>query len=360
MHEMIYKHCIAEGAPYKLGYQLGTQLREDKKLISDLTTPMFGHPLPQKQIEETADLFEKYIPGINDEIKGFSEAANVSYTDMVIYSSYISVTYGCSHFTALREDKQQGIIHARNYDYDLSEPPVLITARTEGKNHNTGFGCKIFGRFDGMNEKGLCVTTSSVDLRHTGRMGKGFVFPMVVRAILELCACVYDAKEMLMGMPYAEYRNFLLSERSGSALLVEASPDTKEVKSIKVNRPYNYLCSSNHFTLIQNAGLQPVKNSVKRQRKMEEFLSDKRNIAIDSIQAFLAKRYPDGLAFPYYNDGMGTMWSVIYEPASFSQLVCFGSPESGTWRAINRDGAAGCTETTVTLNDVKAPEDLWK
>lgn len=360
MHKITYRHCIADGTPYEVGFKLGSQLSEDKNLIKAITTPLFGQPLPKKQVEETAALFEKFIPGINEEIKGFSDAANVSYTDMVIYSSYINIPGGCSHFVILHENSQGNeIIHARNYDYDYSEVPILITARTSGKNYNTGFNCKIFGRFDGMNEQGLCITTSSVDLKHTGRMCNGFVFPMIVRAMLEQCSCTYEAKEMLMGIPYAEYRNFLLSDKSGTAMLIEVSPDKKLVKNINVDNQYGFLCSANHFILEQDSDLQPVRHSIVRQQQMEQALSSGKTMTLEDVKAFLGTRYPNGLAFPYYREGMGTLWSAIYEPARSVQHICYGSPESGKWEFIKHNEKEGCKKEVIALFDVEAPKEFW-
>jgi len=361
MHNMTYRHCITAGSSYEVGFQLGSQLQSDKDLIKDLTTPLFGgQPLPKEMVEKTSALFEKYIPGINEEIKGFSDAVGVSYSDMVIYSSYINLNGGCSHFIVLRDDKaQRKIYHARNYDYNYDERPILITSRTNGKNHNTGFGCKIFGRFDGMNNHGLCVSTSSVDLNHTGRIGNGFVFPMVIRAMLEQCSSVYEAKEMFMEMPYAEYRNFLLSDKSGAGVIIEASPIKKSCRNIEIDSGYGFLCSSNHFTLNSCDEIKPVKNSLIRQARMEEVLKGKRDIALDDIKAILSTRYPDGLAFPYYTSGMGTLWSIIFDPVTLSQYVCFGSPETGTWKLIDQNEALGCNETVVQLNNVEAPNDLY-
>lgn len=362
MYNMTYRHCTAEGTPYEIGYELGMQLVSDKKLIKELTTPLFGgKPLPSKQVEDTATLFEKYIPCINEEIKGFSDAVGVSYLDMVIYSSYLNIQGGCSHFVVVQNDTQpKQIYHARNYDYNFDETPIVITVRRNGKS-STGFGCKIFGRFDGMNDKGLCVTTSSVDVNHTGRIGNGFIFPMVVRAMLDQCSTAYEAKEMLMEMPYAEYRNFLISDKTGTAILVEASPKKKVYKFIHEEDQYKFLCSADHFILNEADEIIPVKHSLIRQQKMEEKLSrDTSKISLNDIKEFLAERYPKGLAFPYYHGGMGTLWSIIYEPSSLSQHICYGSPESGRWNLINQNENSGCIETLVTLFDINAPSDLWK
>jgi predicted choloylglycine hydrolase len=174
MYNMTYRHCIAAGSSYEVGFQLGSQLLSDKDLIRDLTTPLFGGPpFPKELVEKTSALLEKYISGINEEIKGFSDAVNVSYTDMVIYFSYINNPGACSHFIILQNvSRQRKIYHAHNYDFDFSEIPVLITTGTNNKHRSTCFGCKIFGRFDGMNEQGLCVTTSAADVKHTDVWGR--------------------------------------------------------------------------------------------------------------------------------------------------------------------------------------------
>lgn len=354
---MHYRHCTASGTPYEVGRALAGQLKNDGPLIQGLTTPLSGGaPPPHKQAEKTAALFDRYIPGINEEMRGFSEALNLCFLDLVIYSSYLGRLGGCSHlvFRDKGQDKST-ILHARNYDYSFDESPLLLTLRTRGNHHNTGFGCKLFGRFDGMNDQGLCVTTSSVDVNHTGAMGEGFVFPMVVRAMLERCASVYEAKELLMELPYAEYRNFLLSDPSGDALLIEASPRHKACRAIG---EAGFLCSADHFALEACEGIQPVRHSLIRQQQMERRLSAPAASAQD-IRTLLRTRYPEGLAFPYYGGGMGTLWSVLYEPGARQQSVCFGSPEYGDWTPVDIQAATGCTQTAVPLRNAPAPDDLW-
>ena len=360
MYEMRYRHCIAEGTHYEIGFALGNLLDSDNQQIESLVTPLFGgEPLTKNQVEDTAAIFEKYCPGINDEIKGFSDAVNVTYRDMVIYSSYLTFIGGCSHFVACqRSSAQRKIYHARNYDYNFDEYPTLITTRPIGKNFSTGFSCKVFGRFDGMNNKGLCVTTSAADVNHTKDLGNGFIFPIVVRAMLEQCSSVYEAKEMLNEMPYAEYRNFILSDKEGVAVLVECSPENKSLKFI--DHEEGYLCSANHFILDQCSIIKPVKHSCVRQALMERVLSQKDGISFEGIKTLLSEQYPMGLTLPYYNSGMGTLWSIIYDSSTMSQYVCFGSPNKGAWHLVNSNDKPGCTEMIVSLEDIDAPDDLWE
>ena len=361
MLDVLYRHCVADGTSYEVGYELGKQLADDNKLINDLTTPLFGGPpLSEKQVEEAAAMFEKYIPNINEEIKGFSDAVGAKYTDMVIYSSYLNIQGGCSHFvvTNNKGDKRK-MFHARNYDFHYNETPILITARTKGKNRSTGFDCKVFGRFDGMNEQGLCITTSAADVKHTGKMGNGFIFPMAVRAVLDQCSNLYEAKELLMELPFAEYRNFLISDKTGLAVLVEMSPDKKAYKFINTELDNDFLCSANHFILEKHNDIVPVNHSLVRQKKMEEIFAHDNELSLEFVKSVLSTRYPEGLVFPYYQDGMGTLWSVIFEPQSLSQYVCFGSPESNKWFKVNPNKKNGCGKAIVTLVSENAPNDFW-
>jgi len=361
MYNMKYRHCRVIGSSYELGYALGEQLRSDDELIKGITTPLFGgEPLTAKQVDKTARLFEKYIPGINDEIKGFSDAAGVSFTDMVIYSSYLDISGGCSHFVITRnKDNQKSIIHARNYDYNFSDPLIMITINHESKYDSTGFSCKIFGRFDGINEHGLCVTTSAADVRHEKPFGDGYVFPMVVRALLDTCANVYEAKELLMEIPYAEYRNFIISDKTSAAMLVEASPVKKSYKHIDADDNYGFLCSADHYILDQCDVIRPVEHSIVRQKVMEEKLAKEMIKTPDDVKELLSKRYPEGLSFPYYESGMGTLWSVIYDPLTASQYTCFGSPESGVWEYVDQNCVPGCTEKIVQLFNEQETFNLW-
>ena len=358
MKNLTYRHCTAGGTHYETGYELGRQLLADKALLKDLITPvMGGQPLSESQAEINAALFEKYMSGINEEIKGFADAVNIPYTDMVIYSSYINLQCGCSHFIISKDSvPNKEIYHARSYEFHWHESPVLLTTRVNEKKGSTGFGCKIFGRFDGMNEHGLCVTMSSVDINHTGTIGNGFVFPMAVRAMLDNCSTAYEAREMFIEMPYAEYRNFLISDKSGDAVLIEASPSSKSYQHINSDEKYNYLCSADHFVLNQSTEIRPVCHSIVRQNKMTEILSSGKMTELDDIKAFMAKRYPNGLEFPYYEDGFGTLWSNIYNPVTLDQYVCYGSPKLGEWNLIDQHKDYSCSKQTISLFNENAPE----
>ncbi|MFD1906382.1 carcinine hydrolase/isopenicillin-N N-acyltransferase family protein [Paenibacillus rhizoplanae] len=52
---------------------------------------------------------------------------------------------------------------------------LLSTTRVKGKPAHTGFALQLFGRYDGMNEAGLTVTTTSGRIRPE-MTGEGFVF----------------------------------------------------------------------------------------------------------------------------------------------------------------------------------------
>lgn len=357
---LTYRHCTAAGSPYERGRSLGTQLKGDDRLIACITAPVPGMPrLTAAQVKEKAALFEALVPGINDEIKGFADAVGLPFGDAVIYTSHLDIPGGCSHFAVLHEDDgKQLLFHGRNYDFDTSESPVLVTmGETNGFRH-TGFACKLFGRFDGINERGLAVTTSSADVTHQNPLGNGFVFPLLVRALLERCGTVQEAWTLLRELPYAEYRNLIISDRSGNAMLIEASPEGKSMRQMGPGTGVSFLCSADHFILEGRDRIRPVEHSLVRQEKMEQVLAQP--VGRKELMNLLETPYPGGLAFGYYEGGMGTLWSVLYDHAEGSQSVCFGSPAHGRWQPVKTDGKPGCTETEVKLHNIDAPQGLWE
>lgn len=357
---LTYRHCTVKGSAYERGRSLGEQLLGDNELIAGIASPVPGMPkLSAAEVREKAALFEALVPGVNEEIRGFADAVGMHWGDAVIYTSHLIILGGCSHFAVLYENGgKQALCHGRNYDYDTSESPVLVTAEAAEGFRHTGFACKLFGRFDGMNERGLAVTTSSADVNHRNPMGSGFVFPLLVWAMLERCETVQEAFELIRGLPYAEYRNFIVSDRQGNAMLIEASPEGKSIRKMGPGTDVSFLCSADHFILEDRDRIRPVAHSLIRQKKMEQVLA--KPLSRKDLLNLLETPYPEGLAFGYYEGGMGTLWSVVYDHPQGSQKVCFGPAAHGIWQEVPAEGKPGCTQTKVRLYNIDAPEGLWE
>ncbi|MEK8214098.1 C45 family peptidase [Paenibacillus sp. FSL L8-0463] len=177
----------------------------------------------------------------------------------------------------------------------------LSTTRVTGKPAHIGFSLQLFGRYDGMNDEGLSVTMTSGRIRPE-MTGEGFVFPGVVRALLDDCTTTREAVTLLRSMPISDYRNFLVSDRHGSMALIEVAGAHKEIKVYDARAASlpQLIVSTNHYTLpaMQQHNLQLMHNSQARQEAMYSTLW-KAGTDYNPQEAMkqLAERQPAGLLF---------------------------------------------------------------
>lgn len=248
---MEFKHCVIEGTAYEAGKQLGEMLKHDKPFIEESTSPfMGGKKLSKHQITRVMELYDKFCPGTNDEIKGFADTIGVNAEDVVYYFAFLQNKSGnCSHIALMPPITNDSHLYlGRNYDFYWYDKPILFTSRVKGQYRQIGFSCQVFGRFDGMNEHGLCITTSSGVINPSFNE-EGFVFPVIVRAILNNCKNVKEALELIASMEIADYRNFILVDVYDDAALVEVAASRKAVKRIENSPIDKCLFSTNHYTI---------------------------------------------------------------------------------------------------------------
>lgn len=60
--------------------------------------------------------------------------------------------------------------------------------------------------------------------------GEGFVFPGVVRALLDQCTTAEESVQLMRSIPVADYRNFLISDAQGNIALVETAGTEKAIQ----------------------------------------------------------------------------------------------------------------------------------
>lgn len=362
---MEFKHCVIQGTHYEAGRQLGEMFKDDIDFIQFMTSPfMGGSKLPKNKVTKSMEIYDRFDPGINDEIKGFADAIGADHETIVYYFAYIQPSVGsCSHMAVLPSITEDGLIyHGRNYDYGLDDKPMLFTSRIEGKYRQIGFGCQLFGRFDGMNECGLSISTSAGVIQPDIFKDEGCVFPVVVRTLLDRCKDVEEAVEVIMNMPISDYRNFIVADKRGKAALIEVASSHKAVKMIGNQDADQYICSANHYSLSDMIEHDTGRmwHSVTRYKAIEgRIKASSPNITKDTVRRILSDPVPAGACCHHYRDGMGTLWSMLFDPMNGMVDICFGSPHVNHWRAFDFSGPVGVVDYKAELPDEPAEPYFW-
>jgi predicted choloylglycine hydrolase len=222
----------------------------------------------------------------------------------------------------------------------------------------------IFGRVQGMNEHGFCVTTSwgapGVWLE-----GEGLPYFAVVRILLDHCQTVDEALEIIADLPIAWCTNYIFADKSGEAALVEVAYAHRCVRQIRPESQEQFLCATNHYTL---PAMLPYDTGRMRQSVTRyDIITSRLKSAVphvdkDVARDILSEPLPEGVCLHHYSSGLGTLWSMVFDVLDTSVDICFGAPSSAknTWRSFGLQDPVGATEYRAHLPDKPAPPGFWE
>jgi len=370
--EVSFSHVVLEGTPYEVGRAQGERLRDDPQRRSFLTPTLpFLERYSEREAQRELAFFDKYCPGIGDEVQGAADVLGVSVADIAFLggTSKDNAPAGCacSHFALLPTATSDGhVLAGQNEESGLGDLDLrLCTTRVQGEAAHIGFSDMVMGRVQGMNEHGLCVTTSW-GAPMVWPEGKGLPYFAVVRTLLDRCTGVDQALEVLDGLPIAWCTNFILADRTGQAALVEVAGEHRAVQRIGpgVGGQGPYLCATNHYTLpsMKPYDVSRRRESVARQRRIRARLRDAvPHVDKETVRSILSEPAPEGVYLQHYSSGMGTLWSMVFDVTGETVEICFGAPgsERNAWRTFGLGDPAGQTTYTAHLPDVPAPTGFW-
>lgn len=382
-----FTYVVLEGSPYEVGVQQGEELKADKSR-SPYLTPVL--PFLDGYSAADADIalayIEKYCPGLREEIQGAADTFGIPVQEIAFIggknkengSSVIPLTKStpnshdsaqgshCSQLVVLPSATENGHLYAaQNTDCGLTDLDLrLCLTRVAGKPAHIGFSDMIFGRGGGINEHGLCVTTS---------WGAPMMWPnchglpyfAVVRALLDRCRNVDEAVETLASIPVAWCTNFILSDSSGKAALVEVAGEDRGMKRIGNGFSTPFLFATNHFTLpeLHAFSQHPRLESIKRRETIEARIGAAvPKVTKEGIRDLVSEPVPDGVCLQHYSIGLGTLWSMIYDITDMRVDVCFGAPcsEENPWHSFGFDDPVGKTECKAHVPDKAASPAFWE
>lgn len=360
IHRVSYTHAVLEGTAHRVGRQQGARVARDPKALGFFTS---GNRSPEKTRKAIA-FFDRYCPRLNEEIQGFADELGVPLERVVYYAlSYDPVpaapSGACSQMVVMPSQSADGHLRvARSYEFShRMSDRRLATTRIEGHAAHLGFSEMLFGRDDGMNEHGLCVTMSA-GAPMAPVEPDGCMFWAMVRTVLDRCSTVAEALEVISEIPLSFNLNLMLADRAGHAALVEMASSRRAVKRAG---EASVLVSTNHFAMpeMRPFDLGRRWNSVERHRLIRERLG-RGGINADDLRMLLSRPFPEGLCGHDYTGFFGTLWSEVFDVTEGTAEICLGTPARNPWRAFDLREPAGTCEYPVELPEEPFDPRFWR
>jgi predicted choloylglycine hydrolase len=355
-----YLHFVLDGSGYEAGRQIAGVIGQNPGAKSFFSSAKLD---VKKAGFADFDLLkascEECCPGITDEIQGFADGLGTTPDRVPFWNGVCPPSLGmnCSQVAVLTPaTRDHHVYAARSYEWTHREEDLaLFTTREKGKAKHIGFSCTLFGRYEGLNEHGLVVSTTGggifgVPFKHRGPMNW-----VVVRSLLDQCTSVDDALNRLESMPMGGYFSLMLVDKQDHAAMFEFADGHRGVKRITKDDTEPYVFSVNHFRQPEtqeanrlNCGI--IKHSRTRESIITKWYeSNAQRISKQDIQSLFATEHPMGLCNHFYNDYFGTLWSMIFDVAQNSVDVCFSAPTHNEYRSFGLNDPTGVTEYQATV-----------
>lgn len=336
---------------------IGRQLTKDcgEQIISFMKS---GEELNKTDMHEIISLLDRWCPGLNDELQGFADASGVPVAK-VAYNAGTYLRPSCSQIAISSRKSANGHpILARSYEYhhDLEEFTLARTC-ADGKYSHIGTCVMMFGREEGINDKGLAVAMSM----NTGRQIKtrGMMYWAALRSVLENCASVDEAISYLKEMPIAYNMNMLLADHGKMALYetMDGQNAFRYASSGELS-----LTATNHPLLEPIIKIYPYAavHSMQRYDRIREFLSDHPTVHISQLKKFLLTPYPEGLRCIYYEDYFGTTKSIVMDIAEKTLELCWGGQEENGWNHYELSQSLTPQQKEIQLTMGRGNPEIYK
>lgn len=355
-----------KGTNYEIGRILGNTLAACT--LENESLPYSSH-FGVEDIRMAEKLFDRWCPGLNEELAGFADALHAA-PEQIIYYAMTYLRPCCSQIALLpsRTENNHPLL-ARNYEFnDDAEDFSLIKTSVTGKYAHIGTSVLGFGRDDGFNECGLAVTMSSCGLpvgalKYMRKPAlPGLQFWAVIRSLLENCKDTEEALHFLKGMPISYNMNLMLLDKSGTCALVETLDGKTVSKTINTNSEDSHLCATNHAVFRELSSIEPqaMVHSLRRLEYIEEMLKSNPVCSTGTLRKMLLAPYPDGLCCHHYKDYFGTTKSMIIDPVDGTIELCWGGRIENGWQTYRLSDSPGFSEREIELAQKAADPSIFQ
>lgn len=355
------------GSSYEIGYQLGKKMMENPQFIQ--TQKSNSEILSDEQVVQMNEMFDRYCPGLSEELRGFSQAVGASEKQLYYYAG-TCLTPGCSIVAVLPSlTENNHVMVARNYEFSHNiEDFAFGKTKVNGRHAHMGSSSMLFGRGEGINECGLMVgqTSCGLPVGSFEPMRKpaivGLQFWAVIRSLLENCKDVDEALKTVLDMPIAYNINLIIADKTGKAILFETFDGEKDWRQIDQTTSEQYLHSTNHAHLpkIQKLSQMVIEHSACRYDTIRKYMGQAVKLTADDLKALLLKDYPSGLCCHWYNEFFGTIKSMVFDVTAGTVELCWGGLEENGWETYSPNEDFRVKSQVVNIRSEQPTFDLCK
>lgn len=327
--ERVGTFTYLSGEAYALGQKQGVELSH----IPEIERILFNESgLTNKQTMIAIGQLEMYYPSLLEELKGVADYFNRDIREHTFLDTAYLVAGGCSLGVLSSQNSQDDnpyVIRMYDLGAEISDFRMCSTNKSKAYKHS-GFSVMFFGRSEGMNEHGLCVTFAACGLpvgNVTGMIQpkiNGLNFMVIVRLLLETCQRTEEAVEMIKKLPIASNMNLLITDALEDTVIVETMNGDIYVKE----STESYTIATNHALVdeVKTVQKEYLVQSEKRYHLMESTMGQNEKISKDDLFELMATPYPKGLAMHNYQEFFGTVYTALFDISQRSIYFSFGSP----------------------------------
>ncbi|MFW9852099.1 MAG: C45 family autoproteolytic acyltransferase/hydrolase [Candidatus Thorarchaeota archaeon] len=340
-HKRKFEHHNLEGSHFEIGKMQGKIIKKNKEAVKMYTS---GNFKPEKSkfenFDEVYDFYDKHCPGLSEEAQGFAEELNVNLNKLFFYDFPISIQNKCSQFIALPAiTKNNHVLVGRSYEWNFNDEDLqLRTTKVDNKYKHIGFSGMCYGRYEGLNDQGLCVTASSGGAWDAPQKNKSLNWALAIRVLLDNCKNVSEATKTLKKIPVEGTNNFILSDKNGNASYLECFDTDFDIKTYDQSSENHYIIGTNHYNFPNKIELNKhnnpwlLPNSKQRFEIIETALKkDIPEIEENTILNILSNEMPEGICCHWQTDFFGTLWQILFNVSLGKAKISFGPSTHNKW-----------------------------
>lgn len=325
------------GAPSEMGHEFAVAVEEEgKSLVTISADPADPSQKRRERARESVPIVRDHFPGLLDEIDAIADGLDADREQVRCDALAFGGGLGCSLIGLSGEHTASGKpVFGRNHDWKPSTRKYakLFYTRPSDGFASVGATSRFVGRHDGVNESGLAIAFSGVPRND---FEPGVMWALAIRGVLDHCATVQEAVDLLEDIPHAYTVNFLIADAHDELAIVEASPD-----AVQTTRPENGIAiATNQFASEsmrkhQDAERRPIE--CPRFRALEQWAADAEAVTIEDLQTILGD--PDsGVCWPLdvENDAPeSTTWSWTMELSENVAYLARDSPVKTSYERVS-------------------------